>query len=106
MKDRRKYERFSLALPVRMETKNLGKKQVFDFETRDISAAGAFINTTEPFPIGKSFKLGLTASSERIRELTGAQSLIECKGRVTRSSPEGIAIHFDSECRILGLMGP
>ena len=86
-----------------METLSSGKRQVFDFETKNISAAGAFINTTEPFPIGTSFKLDLTATSERIKALTGAQSLIEGEGKVTRSPPGGVAIHFDSECRILGL---
>jgi len=105
MKERRKYERFSLTLPVRMETMNSGKKQVFEFETRDISAAGAFINTMEPFPIGTWFKLDLTTQSERIKELTGAQSLIENEGKVTRSANGGVAIHFDSECRIWSLKG-
>lgn len=105
MKERRQYERFSLTLPTRMETINSGKKQVFDFETRDISTAGAFIFTTDPPPEGTRFKLNLTAQSHRIKELTGSQSLIECEGKVVRSTPTGIAIHFDCECRILSLRG-
>jgi len=80
-----------------------GRKQVFNLESRDISAYGAFINSTEPFPIGTPFKLELTAPSKRIKELTGAQSLIECEGKVSRSTPEGVAIRFDRKCRIMSL---
>ena len=105
MKERRQYERFSLRLPSRMETLNSGKKQVFDFETRDISAAGAFLFTTDPFPKGTRFKINLTAPSDRIKELTGAQSLIECEGKIVRCTPTGVAIHFDRECRITSLKG-
>ena len=88
-----------------MELTSSDKKQVFDFETRDISASGAFIYNKESFPKGTRFKLNLTIYSERIKELTGAKSLIESEGNVVRSTPKGIAIHFDKECQILSLKG-
>ena len=105
MKERRQYERFPLSLPARLETITSDKKEVFDFETRDISASGAFIYNKESFPEGTRFKIDLTVPSEKIKELTGAQSLIECEGSVVRSTPTGVAIRCDKKCQILSLKG-
>ena len=81
------------------------RKQIFDFETRNISASGVFIYNKESFPEGTWFKINLTVPSERIKELTGAESLIECEGSVVRSTPTGVAIYFDRECQVLSLRG-
>jgi len=105
MKDRRKYERFQLELPARLEMNSSEKKGIFELQTRDISAAGVFLNTTEEFSEGTKCQLELTVTSERIRQLTGAQSLIKAKGIVVRSTPDGVAICFDGDCQILGLKG-
>ena len=103
MEERRVYERFSLMLPARMETVISGKRQVFDFKTKNVSAGGAFLNTSEQISEGTQFQLKLTIPSEKIKELTGAQSYIEVEGVVVRSTPEGVAICFDGECQILSL---
>ena len=103
MKERRQFERFEIALPARMETMTTGKKQVFEIKTKDISASGAFIDAKSPFSKGTRFKLNLTAQSKKIKELTGAQSFIECEGLIIRSTPQGMAICFDKECQILSL---
>ena len=103
--EHRKFERFTLTIPARMETITLGKKQVFEFKTRDISAAGAFINTNEKFSKDTRFKMDFTVPSNRIKELTGASGLIECEGNIVRTTPTGVAICFDKECQILSLKG-
>ena len=105
MKERRQFERFPLTLPARMEPIGLDRKQVFELKTRDISSSGAFINTAEQFSEGERFKLNLVASSEKIKKLTGAKSLIECEGSVIRSTPSGVAISFDTDCQIMNLRG-
>ena len=105
MKERRKFERFPLALPARMETITSDKKQLFELKTRDISSSGAFIYTPKQFSEGERFKLNLTVSSEKIKKLTGAKSLIECEGCIIRSTPSGVAISFDTDCQILSLKG-
>ena len=79
------------------------ENQVFELETWDISAAGAFVLTKEKFSEGTRFKLDLTVPSERIKELTGLQSFIESEGSVVRSSAIGVAIQFDRKCQILTL---
>lgn len=103
MTEKRKYERFSLTLPTRMEIIISEKKQLFKFQTRDISSAGAFILTTEPFSDGTRFKLEFTLTSNWNKETTGALSLIKCEGNVVRSIPEGVAIQFDRDCQIVKL---
>jgi hypothetical protein len=103
MKERRIYERFQLSLPARLEMNSTGKKEIFELQTRDISAAGTFLTTTERFALGARCQLELIVASERIKELTGVQGLIKVEGTIVRSTPDGLAICFDGDCEILGL---
>jgi hypothetical protein len=104
MKERRKYERFQLELPARLELNSSGITEIFVLHTRDISAAGALlVGTTEQYPAGTRCGLELIVTSERIKELTGVQGLIKTEGTIVRSTPDGVAICFDGDCQILGL---
>lgn len=105
MEERREYERFQLTLPARLQIATSVKKEIFDAQTRDISASGAFLLTTESLSESTWCRLELTIPSNRIKELTGAQSLIKVKGTVVRSTPDGVAICFDGECQLLSLKG-
>ncbi len=105
MNDLRQFERFPLTLPVRVETHISDKKQVFDLKTRDISASGVFLYTLKSFSKGTNFKLNLTVPNERIKKVTGAHSLIDCEGSVVRSTPSGVGVQFDKDCRISSLIG-
>jgi hypothetical protein len=105
MKERRIYERFQLSLPARLEMNYSEKKEIFELQTKDISAAGVLLSTKERFAVGARCQLELTVTSKKIRELTGAQSLIKVQGTVVRSTADGVAICFDGECEILGLKG-
>ena len=103
MEERRKYQRFLTTFPVRIKQITPDRKKVFEFQTKNISASGAFIDTKSPFSEGTRIKMDLIAKSKKIEELTGAQSLIECEGCVVRATPTGIAICFDKDCQILSL---
>ena len=106
MEERRKYERLQLELPARLEMNSAERTEIFDLQTKDISAAGALLlGTTEQYPAGTRCQLELIVTSERIKELTGAQGLIKVEGTVVRSTPDGVAICFDGECELLGLKG-
>lgn len=105
MKEQRQFERFPLTLPARIETIAPNKKQIFKFKTRDISSAGAFIDTTEKFTEGARFKIDLTVPSKKIKELTGALGLIATTGTVVRSTDDGMAVCFNGNCEILRLKG-
>ena len=101
--DKRKYERFEIQLPARMEINSSNRKQVFDLETKNISATGAYLNTNNPFPDGLHITISLTTQNNKLVELTGFQSLIECEGNVVRSTQTGVAICFNKECQIVCL---
>ena len=106
MKEQRKYERFQLELPARLELNSSERPEIFELQTKDISAAGALlVGTTEQFPAGIRCQLELIVTSERIKELTGVQGLIKLEGTIVRSTPDGVAICFDGDCQILGLKG-
>jgi hypothetical protein len=106
MKERRKYGRFQLELPARLEINSTDKKEIFELHSRDISAAGVLLlGTTEQFPTGTRCQLELIVASARIKELTGVQGLIKIEGTIVRSTPEGVAVCFDGDCQILGLKG-
>ena len=77
MKERRKYERFQLELPVRLEMNSSQTTEMFELQTRNISAAGAFLNTAGRFSVGTRCQLELIVASERIKEITGVHGLIK-----------------------------
>jgi PilZ domain len=103
--DNRKYERFEIELPARMETNSSNKKQVFDLVTKNISASGAFVSTNSPFVDGSRIKMSLTTQNRKLAELTGSQCLMECEGCIVRITPTGVGICFNKECQILSLKG-
>ncbi len=103
MKERRQFERFQLSVPARVRIISPEEKQVFDLWTMNISASGAFLDTTEQFAEGTQFCINLTVPSERIKELTGAESFVKVEGKVVRSTPAGVAVHFEKDCQIMSL---
>jgi Tfp pilus assembly protein PilZ len=105
MEDLRKFERFDLTIPVRAEMHLSDRKQVFDLRTRDISASGVFIYTPDVFSNGTILKLSLTLPNAKIKKITGAESVIDCEGKVVRSTPAGVGVHFNKGCRISSLIG-
>ena len=103
MKEQRQYERFMFPLPVRIEDITSGRKKVIDLETRDLSASGTFITTLTSFPEATRFILDLTIPNDSIKGFKDVKSLKGCTGSMVRSTPHGIAIHFDRECQIESL---
>jgi len=103
MKERRQFERFTIPLPVRLETITLDQNKVLDLETRDISASGTFITTLTSFPKGTGFIMDFTIPSDNIKEFKYVKSLRNLTGTMVRSTSKGVAIHFDRECYIMSL---
>lgn len=102
--ERRKYKRFLLALPTRLEVITSERKQVFNLLTRNVSAGGAYFNTDTPILEGTQVRVGLTIATDKLKELTDSKTLIRVKGRVNRADPGGIAVCFDEDYRILRLI--
>ena len=92
MKERRQYERFMFALPVRIETMMTGRKKVLDLATRDISVSGTFIATLTSFPQRTRFILDFTLPSDSIKGPKNAKSLKGYTGSMVRSTPVSGAV--------------
>ena len=103
MKEQRQYERFTFPLPVRIEAIMSGRKKVIDLETRNLSASGTFITALTSFTEGTRFILDFTTPSDSIKGIKDVKSLKGCTGSMVRSTPHGMAIHFDRECQIESL---
>jgi hypothetical protein len=103
MIETRRFIRYPLPLPVRLETIELDNKEVLDLETRDISASGTFIPTLKSFPEGTRFNLDFTIPGDSIDKFKYIKSLKGCTGTVVRSTSKGIAIHFDKDSYIMSL---
>jgi len=105
MQERRIYERHIVILPTKLETiLTPGEKKVFDVETRNISIGGAFIYSKDLsfFQEGRRAIIDFTIpSGSFFKYLADMKSIMECTGSMVRSTAEGIAIQFDSECEII-----
>ena len=103
MKERRKYRRAIIELPVGLEIIQPGKQTVVYLVTRDISFSGTFIHALTSFPKGTRFILDFTLPSDYPEELKDIKRLKNCTGKMVRSDSDGIAIQFDRECQVESL---
>ena len=103
MKERRKYNRVIIELPVGLEIIQPGKQTVVYLVTRDISYSGTFIHALTSFPKGTRFILDFTLPSDYPEEFKDLKRLKNCTGKIVRSGSNGIAIKFDKECQIENL---
>ena len=103
MRERRRYERFELRLPARIEAFTSNGSQVLNATTSVISAAGGFFRTKKSICEDTNVRVRLTIVSDRLTELTDTKGLIEVEGKVIRTSSTGIAICFNGEWQIASL---
>lgn len=104
MDDRRKFERFDVSVPARLEMigpEGTGEKIVL--ETRNLSAGGILIKHKYPLPVGSLVRMeiflpapGLETPST-VREAT----VITVSGRIIRSNEEGMAVCFNDDYDII-----
>jgi hypothetical protein len=98
MKEKRRYERFSVQLPLKLELLTSSRTRHLDVETKDISASGAFIYTKEAsyIPDDTRFLLNSSYAHRSNIQLKKWKRLENCVGTMVRSTSEGIAIRFNS----------
>ena len=94
MVERRKLERFDLMLPAKIEGLDLRKGVHNNVLTRNISAGGAFLETTKYLPENSRIKVDLVVPTGVLVKVTGA---------VLRSEPTGFAVCFDDEYKLIPL---
>ena len=97
MKEQRLSERFSAELPIKLDAITTTRSKVFNVETKDISATGAFLYTKEAafIPDDTQFILNSSNSNKRRIRLKKLRQLENCSGILVRSTSEGIAIRFN-----------
>jgi hypothetical protein len=97
MKERRRYERFNLILPVQVEmitSPPAQEKRILHLHTKNISAGGAYLIPVTLLPQGSEVKTDLVIHSEKIKKLTGKQAHLSMRAKVLRTEAEGMAIAF------------
>ena len=97
MKEQRLHKRFSAKLPVTLDVIATNESRVFNAETKDISASGAFIYTNEAAFIPGDTRFILFSSNPNKSRIGPKvlKPLNNCTGTMVRSTSEGIAIRFD-----------
>ncbi len=97
MEEQRFYKRFSAKFPLRLEAITSRRLRIFNVETKDISAAGAFIYTKEAsyIPDDTRFILNSINPDNSIIKREELKLVNNCTGTMVRSNSEGIAIHFN-----------
>jgi hypothetical protein len=103
MEERRRLERFDLALPATIEipTPKPGVGGTsFKSLTRDVSSGGAFFLTRDPLPIGTRVMADMVLKAESLNQASGYPQL-KATGYVVRTEPTGMAVCFNGRCRFL-----
>jgi hypothetical protein len=103
MEERRKIERFDLALPALIEvidTLQTKKKEIHDLLTKDICEEGAFFHSPQPLPERTEVKIDLILPLNRLERIKEKRSHIRVKGVVLRSEANGMAIRFQKGYKI------
>ena len=103
MLETRRFKRFNLPLPVRLETLESEREEVLDLVVRDISYTGTFIPSLRVFPVGTKLKLEFTHPGDIHIEFKDIGSIKNCAGKVIRSEYNGMAIKFNEECKVESL---
>lgn len=93
--NRRRLERFDIALPAQVAVGSGTGKNVFTLTTANVSAGGAFFKTDAMLPVGTEVLVELTLLAELFRNTKPANSaLIRLAGKVLRHETDGMAIAF------------
>jgi hypothetical protein len=106
MEEKRKLPRFNLQFPTRIEVLDgdrSSETRTINLITRNICSDGAFLKTGDPLPEGTRVKIQVFFSFAESKLSAGASSLIKAEGVVERSDPEGMAVRFRKNYRIVPL---
>ncbi len=99
MVERRKFERYDLVVPVKIETlARTAKKRKISLKTANVCAGGAYFRTDTALTEGTKVQLDLLLSYDSLRTFRSPKSArIRILGTVTRSQQDGMAIRFSDD---------
>ena len=104
MEKRRRKERFTIELPVKLEIAAMQEKLSFNLVTKNISANGAYLNMVNPIPEDTKVRLTILLINDTVKESTGFQGLLKVEGKVVRCEQTGIAIRFAKKYQLERMM--
>jgi len=97
MADRRQLQRYELAIPaVIIDIPDVPEYPETTLMTRDISAGGAFFDTSRPLAQGCELSFELQLHGRNCQ-----RGRVQLKGTVVRTTPDGMAVSFDDDYRFL-----
>jgi c-di-GMP-binding flagellar brake protein YcgR len=99
MVERRKYERYDLAVSVKIETlARTAKKRKFTLKTANVCAGGAYFHTDIALTEGTKVRLELLLSYDTRKTFRDPKSArIRILGTVVRCQQGGMAIRFSED---------
>lgn len=107
IKENRKIERYSLHVPIRINTLDNKQEKLDDITTKDISSGGVFIesNTLDLNP-GSKVHVEMVLTVEKLKELFEVSNkvILEVDGLITRATSHGIAVKFMNDYSITPLL--
>lgn len=102
MVERRKLERYQIEIPATV-IPDAEEAPLTELQTRDISAAGAFFFTSQPFSRDTSVTVNLLLPE--LKQSPGRHASVKLKGTVVRAGDAGMAVSFHKSFRMSSLAG-
>jgi len=104
MKDRRKFDRFAIDTPVRIEVLETERRgEIIDLEADNLSAGGIFFQPSTPLSVGIRVKVSMMLQFDDLQTTEDPEGtlIITVTGHVVRSGEEGTAIGFSDDYNVI-----
>jgi hypothetical protein len=102
MKERRRFERYSLTLPARLESDGGAGGIPEGLMTSNISAGGAYVMMTEPLTQGMEVRMEVILPFNNLKKVkVEKDACVMITGTVVRAEEAGIAVQFNDDCSIM-----
>lgn len=105
MHEKRTIKRFALQVEAKCCFDNLQSKAAETEKcfTKNISSKGAFLLTHQSLPVGAKVGIHFFIPLPPTSETANPTTVIKTIGKVVRTTNEGMAVCFNSRCRIVGV---
>jgi hypothetical protein len=102
MKERRRFERYSLTLPARLESDDRVGRVPGGLMTSNISAGGAYVMTTVPPRQGMEVRMEIILPFNNLKKVkVEKDACVMITGKVVRAEEAGMAVQFNDDCNIM-----
>lgn len=102
MKERRRFERYRLALPARLESGDGVGNIPEGLTTSNISAGGTYLATPEPLQKGMEVRMEIILPFNNLKKVkVEKDACVMITGKVVRAEASGIAVQFNDDCSIM-----